>query len=154
LKSCKCVKGYNFNPSKVKCDKNLTSLEIHNKNCSRSDNLCVSCNNENKCTECKKHSFYDKNSKKCVCFKNFVYNNLKNKCESNIYLQTGKNCVEKISLCKSCNDSNICTKCVKNSVYDSISKQCNCKLGYEFDKHSDSCKSKTKLIKKKFAKLN
>ncbi len=153
MKSCKCVKGYNFNPSFEKCEKNSTSMELQKlKNCSHIDKLCITCNNENKCTECKKHSFYDEKSKSCVCIKNFVYSNMTNKCESNINLSPGKKCVEKISLCKSCDDSNSCTKCVKHSVYDSISKQCKCNFGYEFDKHSDSCKSKFIVTKKKFAK--
>lgn len=67
---------------------------------------------------------------------------------------SGNKCEGKISLCKSCNDNNTCFKCVNNADMDLKTKECKCKLGYEYNKDSDSCKSISFLNKGKNVKSN
>ena len=108
--------------------------------------MCVKCNSDNKCIECKKHSIFENMKNKCICKTHYLFNPKTKSCEGMIFTKLVKKCQNPSNLCKACDINDFCLKCQKNSFYDEIHKECKCINGYYYSKTQKICKGILKII--------
>ena len=102
--------------------------------------LCKECNNQERCSLCKKNSILT-NLFKCKCRDGFYQK--ENKCFK-------KKCTKKINSCKNCKDKK-CLKCKKNSNLNQKG-DCKCIKGFYYNEKKDQCIQKECTKKFKLCK--